>query len=569
MQHVGPIAGVACHENLVATVGYDNRLILWDLAARTPLARATHDHLVNACDFSRDGCWLVSASSDYTARVWSVPDLQLHTVLAGHGDDVDMACFSPDGSLIATCALDRIVRVFERSGALLQALPGHTGNVLSLAWIDAERFVTTSVDGTLREWHARSGEALRVTDLGMRTDCVAVSPGGPIYAGDDLGRIGLLCAGQAPVFVAAHRAGVKKLMLAKDSTLLISLGYDGAIAVWSLGPDGIPQERARSLLPDTIWARGAAVCADGRIVTATFGGTYALFDPTQGTWDLIGVGAGPAVNAMIEWNHALWTIGDAGLLQCDGQAAGGTGSLCNFLTAAEDRLFTGGHRGELCDARTGQVFHRHHSPLNCGVAFLRGGLPHLAVGTYTGEILLFVLAHGTPQLVRTVKAYANAVKGLATAEGLLFSVCANTDITWHAIADWRMVRRLERAHSRITNACTAMPGGGFASVGRDRMLRLWLPEGEPAFLTPHPNSVKSLASSPCGRWLASGSYGGTVAVFDRTHSAFEPMQRISKAGIAALCWSEFGQGFVAASYDGEVHAVPWSMSHGASERMAA
>ena len=119
MHHVGPIAGVCAHENWVATAGYDNRLILWDAASRRPLARAAHDHLVNACDFSHDGRWLVSASSDCSARVWSLPDLLLQAVLAGHDDDVDMARFSPDDTLIATCALDRMVRVFARDGRLI------------------------------------------------------------------------------------------------------------------------------------------------------------------------------------------------------------------------------------------------------------------------------------------------------------------------------------------------------------------------------------------------------------------------------------------------------------------
>jgi WD40 repeat protein len=118
MHHVGPIAGVAAHGSWIASAGYDNRLILWDATSRRALARSAHDHLVNACAFSHDGRYLVSASSDYSARIWSLPDLRLIAVLGGHGDDVDMARFSPDDALVATCALDRIVRVFSASGAL-------------------------------------------------------------------------------------------------------------------------------------------------------------------------------------------------------------------------------------------------------------------------------------------------------------------------------------------------------------------------------------------------------------------------------------------------------------------
>ncbi len=554
MFHIGPIAGVAAHGPWVASAGYDNRLILWEATTRQAVARATHDHLVNACDFSHDGQWLISASSDYSARIWSVPDLRLHAVLGGHGDDVDMAGFSPDDRLVATCALDRIVRVFDRLGRCLHAMAGHTGNVLALAWIDATRFVTTSVDGTLREWDAIAGKALRVIPIGMRTDCVAIAPDGRIIAGDDAGRIAVSISGGDPEFVAAHAAGIKKLVLSRDGSRLVTLGYDRAIAVWSMAPGGLPELVARREVPALIWARAAAFCADGRVAVGTFGGTYALFDPATGDWDMSGVVAGDAINAATEIAGQVLTIGDAGVLRSHGEAVATIGSLCNFLTQAGGRLFTGGHLGEVYDARTGGVLHRHHSPLNCAVGFVRGGIDHLAVGTYTGEILIFALA-GRATLVRTLRPYANAVKALAACGDLLFSVCANTDVAWHDMTVGREVRRVARAHTRIANAACALGASGFASVGRDRMLRLWLANGDIAVETPHPNSVKCMAASPDGRWIVSGSYGGTVAVFDRATMAFAPMRRIAKAGISALCWSERTGGFLAADYAGDVHPI--------------
>jgi WD40 repeat protein len=562
MHHIGPIAGVAAHGSWVATAGYDNRLILWDAARRVALARVDHDHLVNACDFSHDGRWLVSASSDYTARIWSLPDLRLSVVLAGHGDDVDMARFSPDDRLIATCALDRIVRVYARDGRLIHAMAGHTGNVLSLAWLDGARFVTTSVDGTLREWHAATGVCRRVIEIGMRTDCVAVAPDGTIVAGDDRGRIAVLAgAGSIPEFTPAHRAGIKKLVLSRDGTRLVTLGYDRALGVWDMG-HGAPRLVAMNAMPTAIWARAAAVLPDGRIAVGTFGGAYALFDPASEAWDCTGVTAGPALNAVTERYGALVAIGDAGVVLTEGVAGADLGSLCNFVVPAAGRLFAGGHLGELYDGESGQILHRHHAPLNCAASFARGGVPHLAVGTYTGEILVFALA-ATVQLVKTIAAHGNAVKALCQGYDRLFSVCANGTLAWHDTETLTERRRVERAHTRIANAGVALGDGGFASVGRDRVLRLWLPGGlggglgggDHAFATPHPNSVKALAASPCGRWIASGSYGGTVVIFDRADNSFAPMQRISKAGIAALCWSTRAGAFVAADYAGALHIV--------------
>src|SRR5579862_492122 len=208
MQHQGPIAGIAAHGDLIATAGYDNKIILWDARKRKALSRGSHDHLVNSCTFISDGRWLVSASSDYSARVWDVPSLRLHSVLRGHGDDVDMAAFSPDDRRIVTCALDRRVRVFDLDGNCLHTMAGHTGNVLSLAWMqESRRVVTSGVDGTIREWDTELGIQIRKTDLEVRTDSVEIGPDGVIYAGDDRGRIAIIEDGQ-PCFIGAHKAGV-------------------------------------------------------------------------------------------------------------------------------------------------------------------------------------------------------------------------------------------------------------------------------------------------------------------------------------------------------------------------
>jgi WD40 repeat protein len=52
MQHQGPIAGIAAHSHLIAIAGYDNKVILWDARHSKALSLASHDHLVNHCNFS-------------------------------------------------------------------------------------------------------------------------------------------------------------------------------------------------------------------------------------------------------------------------------------------------------------------------------------------------------------------------------------------------------------------------------------------------------------------------------------------------------------------------------------
>src|SRR5262245_7611140 len=82
--HRSPVSGVDAHGSLIATAGYDGRVILWEATQHRSIAVGWHDHLVNDCRFSSSGSMLATASSDYSARIWSIPDLRLKTVLTGH-----------------------------------------------------------------------------------------------------------------------------------------------------------------------------------------------------------------------------------------------------------------------------------------------------------------------------------------------------------------------------------------------------------------------------------------------------------------------------------------------------
>jgi len=556
MQHQGPIAGIATYGDLIATAGYDNKIILWDALQRKALARTSHDHLVNNCSFSSDGKWLVSASSDYSARIWSVPSLRLHAVLSEHDDDVDMALFSPDDSRIATCALDRCVRIFDLKGHCLHTMRGHTGNVLSLAWMpDSRHLISSSVDGTIRTWDTFTGTQIKVTNLQIRTDSVEIDADGIAYAGDDYGRIAIIHNDDVK-FIHAHRAGVKKIVLNEQQKILVSLSYDRSLVIWNIQNLDNIQEVARTRLPETIWARAATILKDGRIAAGTFGSTYALFDLENLTWDLDGVAASNAINAVLNVNHRTYTVGDAGRVWVDGRAIAEMGSLCNFLVAIDNHVFTGGQLGQLFNAHTGAIIYEHHSPLNCATSFTYDNTTYMAVGSYTGEILLFSMnENNQPKLLTELVVYENAIKGLSISDGLLFSVCASTDIAWHRLGDWQLIKRINKAHERITNACCALGAKKFASVGRDRNLRIWSDNDVENYPTPHLNSVKCMSINSDHTLLLTGSYGGTLALFDLVEKHWKSFDRPTIAGISSIAWDNHQKRFLAASYDGNIYKV--------------
>ncbi|MBP0021750.1 MAG: caspase family protein, partial [Cyanobacteria bacterium SBLK] len=62
-------------------------------------SRLSHQAGVNNATFSSDGNFIVTASDDDTARVWSIKG-ELITTLKGHQNNVNNATFSPDGNFI-------------------------------------------------------------------------------------------------------------------------------------------------------------------------------------------------------------------------------------------------------------------------------------------------------------------------------------------------------------------------------------------------------------------------------------------------------------------------------------
>jgi WD40 repeat protein len=557
MRHIAPISGIAAFEDkYVATAGYDNQVILWHGPEKDPIHRVFHDHLANQCAFSRDGQHLASASSDYTARLWEVPDLRLKAVFAGHEDDIEMVAFAPDGQRLATCSRDHTVKVFDLAGNELGHIAGHEADVISVTWMpDGVQLVSSSDDGTVRRWDTRTLAEISRTSLeGVETDTIAVAEDGVVFAGDDEGRISVIRP-DGVTATAAHDAGIKRLVYSADRRLLVSLSYDRRGQLWTWDGDAL-QPWHTADLPDIVWPRSCAFFGDDSLVFGTFGSTYAIYDYRRAAWNLQGIERSISLNAVLNTGDHVYTVGDAGVVAEDGREIQDLGTLCNFLVALGGHVLTGGQAGRLFDARTGQVIHQHRSPLNCGAAFERDGVEHVAIGSYTGEALIFRLtADGSVEHVTDIPVHENAIKGLAAGDGVLFSVCADYAAAFHRTEDFSLVARKEEAHDRIANGCVAVRPGVFASISRDLKLRLW-DKGEPVEVeTPNRNSIKCVSASGDGRFVATGSYIGLVCIYDVEQGSWVKVTRPTASGVSSMAPGSSPGSFLASSYDGNVYEV--------------
>jgi toxoflavin biosynthesis protein ToxC len=556
ISHRSPISGVAAFGGrFVATAGYDNQLILWDVLTRQPLSRAGHDHLANHVDFSPDGRYLVSASSDHTSRLWSVPELKLRTVFPDHLDDVEMAVFHPLKELIATASRDHRIRIYDFEGNLFHCLEGHQADVISVVWsLGGEDLISSSDDGTVKRWSLSSGKLITDIDVGgVETDTIAIDEEGGIYAGNDEGNILVIRSGDI-LTLSAHAAGIKRLVYNRAEKLLVSLSYDRTVCVWTVGKS--VSKVAQSLLPPQIWARSCAFIDGKTLAFATFGSSYAIFNFDSDHWVLDHIRPTPGINAVAAHNGQRLTIGDSGLLQIDGRTVRDLGSLCNFIIPAGSRVITGGQMGSVMDALTGEVLHQHHSPLNCSASFIREGRSHAVIGTYTGEGLVFRIdPDGSVAHVKTLPLHANAVKSVSVSDGVIFSVCADTGASWFSHDSFVEIARVRNAHERIANGSAALPGRRFVSVSRDRKMRVWTGQVAEILATPHSHSIKCVAASTDGRYIATGSYSGMVAVYDMAKTRWTVVERPTAAGISSICEAPTGSGFWVSSYDGNIYEI--------------
>jgi WD40 repeat protein len=72
-----------------------------------------HAAEVKSAQFSPDGRWIVTASSDYTARLWDGTTGQAAGEPMQHDGAVTSAQFSPDGRRVVTTSEDNTARLWD------------------------------------------------------------------------------------------------------------------------------------------------------------------------------------------------------------------------------------------------------------------------------------------------------------------------------------------------------------------------------------------------------------------------------------------------------------------------
>ncbi len=244
----------------VLAVTADGRAMGWSLGNRWALERtlgnaseSLFSDRVTALDWSDDGAMLAVGSGEPSR----FGDLKLIRVADGvmvkdwgpvHSDSILVVRFSPDGTMIATGAADKLIRVNRLEGdASPRTLEGHTHHVLGLAWHDDGHWIASgSADNTVKIWDVESGTAARtIPGFGKEVTAVAF-----------VGRTNQLISSSADHQSRLHDAGNGSLIralagpsdalycavAAGKSPVAFAGGQDGVLWVWQLDNGQVLQQ---------------------------------------------------------------------------------------------------------------------------------------------------------------------------------------------------------------------------------------------------------------------------------------------------------------------------------------
>jgi len=281
------------------TASADGTARLWDTATRQPseptarawptpsghsALRLTVGDEVQVAVFSPDDSLVVTVTRSDTCRVWDAATGRPLTDLEGHGDDICAAEFSKDGTRLVTGSLDGTARIWDvLTGECLEDLAGHVGGVTGAVFSpDGQRIATMSLDGEARIWDAATFKLLHLLEnRGIAINSVTFSKDGALLvtgAESGIAKVWDTDTGQGLADLV-HSNAVLSASFDPDGTRVVTVTEGATAQIWSVETG----ENIAELSGHTGRIYSASFSHDGRqVVTASSDETARVWNATDG-----------------------------------------------------------------------------------------------------------------------------------------------------------------------------------------------------------------------------------------------------------------------------------------------
>jgi len=268
-----------------------------------------HSTPVTSVAFSPDGQRIASGSDDETINLWDAETGQVIRTMGGHPHYALSHCvcsvaFSPDGRQIASGSGSTIKFWDTETGQVMRTLNAQADGEHVAFSLDGQRIVSGSSGGKIRLWDAKTGRELRTLDRFGLLGSVALSPDGRrIATGESYGmgvRIWDAETGREIRTLRGHARRVSSVAFSLDGSRIASGSGDKTIKLWNAETGQL----IRTLSGHTNWVTSVAFSPNGRrIASVSEDNTIRLWNVETG--QVIRTMGGHPADASTHWVYSV------------------------------------------------------------------------------------------------------------------------------------------------------------------------------------------------------------------------------------------------------------------------
>ncbi len=552
----------------LVTAAVDDTARVWDVTAGSQIYRLNETGRAAAVALSPDGKWILTGGDQQTSppeaagsrnssddnrprrswlcRLWDAEKGEPVLTLADNAAEITAVAFSPDGKRFYTGDNNGhgLLRKLP-DGAIVARLEGHAGRIAAAAFLPGgNRLLTASSDNTVAQWDAASGQEIKPLVL-KHPDAIssmAISADGQralTSCADKIVRLWDLQ--QATQLGTLDTAGeiVNTVAISPSGLQGVTVGYTKSDSRTGVARSVVRTWNLSSLKPiNEINTRGglvwSAVFTEDNSSVLTVGGNNARL------WDL-------RTNRE-KMSFSPHSAVASAVLSPDGKRLltgswDNSAKIWNVETGLSELKLNGGHKAHINTAQFSPDGSHALTASDDGTAKLWDATTGKVVGEYVGHKARVLSAEFSPD-----------------GKQVLTTCSDHTASLWDTASG---KQRYTLVGHTSPVSCGDMAADGRVVTGSDdNTARIWTAEGKPLMLgesplvlAGHTAGVTSVAFSPDGKRILTGSRDNSVKLWDSATGKEILTLKGHQQEVTSVAFSHDGRFAVSASQDGT--AIVW------------